>query len=92
MKTCNVCGKPVTPNQSAIEHITPLSRGGKNIETNTRIVHIQCHRMELPLWKRILRRIGYWRWKLIMWLDQQECHKESLGYRCRHRPGECGDE
>jgi hypothetical protein len=88
MNTCNVCGKPVTAEQSSIEHITPLSRGGKNIETNMRIVHIQCHRMSLPLWKRILRRIGYYRWKLTMWWDRVKapmCYKESLGYRCHHR-------
>lgn len=85
MNICNVCGKPVTREQSSIEHITPLSRGGRNIETNTRIVHIQCHRMELPLWKRVLRRIGYWRWKCIMWLDSwQDCPKEAMGYRCKH--------
>lgn len=71
MNTCNVCGKPVTREQSSIEHITPLSRGGKNIKTNMRIVHIQCRRMELPLWKRILRRIGYWRYKVILWLDRR---------------------
>lgn len=70
MNTCNFCGKPVTRDQAAIEHIVPLSRGGKNIETNTRVVHITCHRMQLPLWKRILRRIGYWRWTFIKWLNR----------------------
>jgi hypothetical protein len=44
--------------------------------------------MSLPLWKRILRRIGYYRWKLTMWWDRVKtpmCYKESLGYRCQHR-------
>lgn len=68
---CAVCGKPVTKEQSSVEHITPLSRGGKNDETNTRIVHIWCHRRKLPLWRRIMRRIGYYRYKLIMWIDRQ---------------------
>lgn len=72
MTDCAICGKPVTRSQAAIEHIKPLSQGGKNIETNTRTVHITCHRRsKLTLRQRILRRIGYWRWKLIMWLDRQ---------------------
>lgn len=39
----------------------------------------------MRLTKRILRRIGYWRWKLQMWLDTQECPKERAGYTCHHR-------
>lgn len=72
MTNCAICGNPVLRSQAAIEHIKPLSQGGENIETNTRTVHIHCHRnRRLSLKQRILRRIGYWRWKLIMWADRQ---------------------
>lgn len=30
--------------------------------------------------------------KLIQWFGSTECPKESLGYTCRHRDGECGYE
>lgn len=53
MNICDFCGKPVTAEQSSVEHITPLSRGGKNIKTNMRIVHIWCHRKKPTLWQRI---------------------------------------
>lgn len=68
---CAICNKPVvTRSQAAIEHIVPLSRGGKNIETNTRMVHISCHRKKRGFWGRLNWRIGYYKWKLIVWLEK----------------------
>lgn len=88
---CGVCKKPVTRSQAAIDHIVPLSKGGKNIEMNMRTRHIKCNKMKRRLWRRVMRKIGYWQWKFIMWLDSwQMCPKEAMGYRCKHRPGECG--
>lgn len=62
---CSVCQKPVTELQSFIDHIRP----GKFGRLNTTTVHLACNRRKMPLWKRIMRRIGYWRYKLVMWLD-----------------------
>lgn len=64
---CSICKKPVTELQSSIDHIKPGRFGGLNRTT----VHMQCNRHRLTLRQRILRRIGYWRYKLIMWVDRQ---------------------
>lgn len=94
---CANCHKPLHRDQAVVEHIVPLSRGGKNIETNLVSVHARCHRRKLSLWQRFWRWVGKWQWKLTMWLDSwQFCHKESLGYTCRHRilpngKKECGE-
>lgn len=66
MKICNVCHKPVTETQSSIDHIKPGVFGS----VNTTTVHMQCNRKKLTIRQRILRRIGYYRWKLIMWIDR----------------------
>ena len=63
---CNVCQKPVTETQSAIDHIRP----GRFGSLNTTTVHLACNRRKQPLWKRIMRRIGYWRYKLVMRIDK----------------------
>lgn len=68
---CAICKMPVTRQQAAIDHIVPLSRGGRNIETNMQTVHIRCHKMNRKWWRRLLRKIGYYRWKLTMWLDRR---------------------
>lgn len=91
---CSVCQKPVTETQSSIDHIRPGRFGGLNTTT----VHLACNRRKLPLWKRIMRRIGYYRWKLVMWLDSWSmCPKQAMGYTCRHRimsngKKECGND
>lgn len=59
----------MTRDQAVIEHLVPLSRGGKNIETNMVAVHAHCHRRRLNLWQRFWRFVGQLRWKLTMWLD-----------------------
>lgn len=64
---CNVCQLPVTETQSAIDHIRPGRFGGLNTTT----VHLACNRSKQPLWKRIMRRIGYWRYKLVMLVDRR---------------------
>lgn len=80
---CEVCK---LPGATEIDHIAPRS----NADDNLRMVHRSCNKKP-SLWRRIMRKIGYYRWKLIMWLDSwQECPKEQNGYRCQHRPGECG--
>lgn len=90
---CANCKKPLTRDQAVVEHLVPLSRGGKNIETNTVMVHARCHRRKLNLWQRFWRFVGRLRWRYTLWADSfQPCHKEQLGYTCRHRPGECGND
>lgn len=66
MKTCNVCHKPVSELQSSIDHIRPGRFGG----LNTTSVHMQCNRSKQSLWKRIMRRIGYWRYKILMSINR----------------------
>ena len=57
---CANCDKPLTKADGVVEHIVPLSRGGKNIETNTRMVHIGCHRRKQAWYKRLWR--AYCKW------------------------------
>jgi hypothetical protein len=63
---CSICGKPVLETQSSIDHIKPGRSGGLNHIT----VHMWCNYRRLTLKQRMLRRIGYWRYKVIMWLDR----------------------
>lgn len=92
---CSVCKKPVTENQSSVDHIKPGRFGGLNTTT----VHLQCNRQKLPLWKRIMRWIGRKRWEAQLRRDAREmeatCYKTSMGYRCRHEMHgnvrECGE-
>ena len=42
-KVCALCGKPVTEWDGTIDHIEPLSRGGKNRPSNLRYVHKTCN-------------------------------------------------
>lgn len=90
---CANCHKLLTRDQAVVEHIVPLSRGGRNIETNTMMVHAKCHRRP-NLWQRFWRTVGRLRWRFALWraTRNRPCHKTDLGYNCKHRPGECGNE
>lgn len=66
---CDNCQKPLHRDQAVVEHIVPLSRGGKNIETNLLMVHAGCHRRKLSLVQRFNRWVGRLRWKLVKWQD-----------------------
>lgn len=56
---CDNCGKPMTKDQAVVEHIVPLSRGGKNIETNLMVVHASCHRRKANWLVRAWRKFKY---------------------------------
>lgn len=71
---CANCHKPLHRDQAVVEHIVPLSRGGKNIETNTKIVHAGCHRRP-NLWQRFWRWTGRLQWRLTMWADKQRAKR-----------------
>lgn len=40
---CGICKKPVTLEDSSIDHVIPLSRGGKHLWTNVQIAHKSCN-------------------------------------------------
>ena len=90
MPKCDICK---LPGATEVDHIKPRS----NADDNLRMVHRDCNKKP-SLWRRIMRRIGYYRWKLTMWLDSwQMCHKEAQGYNCKHRimsngKKECGND
>jgi len=41
--TCYLCGKPIINNDDALEHSTPLSRGGTNKFENLGVAHSHCN-------------------------------------------------
>lgn len=43
---CALCGKPMTVWNRTIDHITPVSKGGKNNKENIRYVHKACNQMK----------------------------------------------
>lgn len=43
---CSICGKPMTEWDKTLDHIVPLSRGGKNDPSNYRCVHKQCNKLK----------------------------------------------
>lgn len=40
---CGICGDDVDPDNFHVDHIKPLSRGGKHEITNTQIAHPSCN-------------------------------------------------
>lgn len=54
---CQLCGKPVSrslvwPNDAAatLDHIRPLSRGGKHTKVNVQLAHWKCNRDKRDTW------------------------------------------
>lgn len=43
---CRICGKPLAYNEMTIDHIVPLSRGGKNTYDNLRCVCEDCNKIK----------------------------------------------
>jgi hypothetical protein len=62
MSICANCEKPMNHSEAVVEHLVPLSRGGKNTEDNIIYVHRQCHRREPSalqlVWRIIHRTFG----------------------------------
>lgn len=42
--TCQICHKLCTPNEIEIDHIIPVSKGGKSIESNLQVLCASCNR------------------------------------------------
>ena len=43
---CAITGRPLTPSDASMDHIVPLSRGGKHSIENIQIVHRQINAMK----------------------------------------------
>lgn len=43
---CAICGQPMAEWEKTLDHIKPLSRGGKNKNTNLRYVHEKCNKLK----------------------------------------------
>lgn len=43
---CSICGKPISRDEFTVDHIVPLSRGGKNKSTNLRCVCNECNQLK----------------------------------------------
>jgi 5-methylcytosine-specific restriction endonuclease McrA len=43
IKTCAICGDPVTAGQASVDHRIPLSRGGSNRADNLQLAHKRCN-------------------------------------------------
>lgn len=42
-KRCYLCGAPNAPATNSLDHVTPLSKGGRHSFENFRIVHLECN-------------------------------------------------
>jgi len=40
---CHVCCEPVTLKEATLEHVIPLSRGGRHTYKNTKVAHKKCN-------------------------------------------------
>lgn len=40
---CGICGLVVSAKERSIDHILPISKGGKHSYANTRLVHLRCN-------------------------------------------------
>lgn len=40
---CGVCKRPVKASQASIDHVTPISKGGKHLWTNVQLTHLKCN-------------------------------------------------
>jgi 5-methylcytosine-specific restriction endonuclease McrA len=70
---CAICKSPVTKDQASIDHLRPA--GGVPTQIDVQTVHIGCNRTKRSWWRRLMRRIGYWRYKLQMFIDRMRASK-----------------
>ncbi|TNF30719.1 MAG: HNH endonuclease [Deltaproteobacteria bacterium] len=58
-KTCALCGEAIKVYEdSSVDHIIPVSRGGKDTESNVQITHVWCNNQKgdlLPWQDKIFR-------------------------------------
>lgn len=40
---CALTGRPLTPQVAQLDHVQPISKGGKNVKTNAQILHAQVN-------------------------------------------------
>lgn len=45
-RVCCICGKPLEYNEMTVDHITPVSRGGKNVKSNLRCTCEECNQIK----------------------------------------------
>jgi len=67
---CDICKQPAPKRRLVVDHLVPRSNVHINDDDNLRMVHRDCNKKP-SLWRRIMRRIGYWRYKLMMWIDRR---------------------
>ena len=48
-KRCAICGKTLSESEMTVDHIVPISRGGKNVTTNLRCVCKDCNQLKYNL-------------------------------------------
>ena len=41
---CAICGKTVAPKDASLDHIIPVSKGGRHIRTNVQLTHVRCNK------------------------------------------------
>lgn len=55
--TCHLCGQPVDRAEASIDHVVPVSRGGRDDEANLRTAHLSCNikrgARRIPLEERV---------------------------------------
>lgn len=58
-KQCQLCGERIEDYEhSSVDHIIPISKGGKDIESNVQITHVWCNNQKgnlLPWQDKIFR-------------------------------------
>lgn len=67
---CDVCKVEAPRRRLVVDHLLPRSHDRFNAEANLRLVHQRCLPKQ-PLWRRIMRQIGRWRYKLQMFIDRK---------------------
>lgn len=48
---CQICGKYCFPEDIEIDHIKPISKGGKTIESNLQVLCVSCNRSKSNKWE-----------------------------------------
>lgn len=49
-RACRSCGRPLTFEESEVDHIHPYSKGGETIEDNGQLLHRSCNRAKGARW------------------------------------------
>ena len=50
LATCQICGKKCQPSDIEIDHIQPISKGGKTAKSNLQVLCVSCNRSKSNKW------------------------------------------